>query len=86
MKCLTKNGVAICAALNLAEEMADLTPQAYSGKGMFGEQCVGVALESTSELFYLGRALHGIPELQAPRVDSLGRGFIAYWPACKVKT
>ena len=32
--------------------------RSYSGRGMFGEQCVGVSLESDRDLVRLGAVLH----------------------------
>lgn len=86
MKCLTKNGVAICAAINVSEEPVSLDLEPYSGRGMDGEQCVGVKLTRLSDLFYLGRCLSQLPDLPAPKTDQFGLIYIAYWPACKVKT
>jgi hypothetical protein len=58
--------------------------RAYSGRGMYGRQCVAVPLENLSELFQLGKALgRGAPE---PKTDSLGLGIIAYWPWFEVTT
>jgi hypothetical protein len=55
-------------------------PRGYSGRGMFGKICVGVSLESESELWTMAQELIDIDGLHAPHTDSLGRGIIAYWP------
>lgn len=58
-----------------AIKAADLRPRSYSGRGMYGERCVGVSLD------YLGQA-DGLP-LSGSRTDSLGLGIILYWPSAK---
>jgi hypothetical protein len=51
---------------------------------MFGARCVGIALDSDSDLWNIAqtfaRAELNVP---APLTDSLGRGIIAYWPSVK---
>lgn len=63
-----------------------LRPQAYSGRDMYGKQCVGVVVNSQDELwdlaFDLGRAQgEDGPKIPPPRTDDLGRKTIVYWPA-----
>ena len=62
-------------------------PRSYSGRGMYGRNCVGVDLNHTGDLFRLGIEMGEasvstgavLDSLQAPRTDSMGRGIIAYW-------
>jgi hypothetical protein len=58
--------------------------RSYSGRGMFGAECVGVDLESDVDLWDLATALAraGL-NIPAPRTDSMGRDIIAYWPSAK---
>ena len=48
----------------------------YSGRGMFGAKCAGIACDDS----------HGTIEeaasrgLRGAKVDQLGRGYIVYWP------
>lgn len=49
-----------------------LRPRSYSGRGMFGKECVGVSIDRLDDL-------DGLP-LKGVRTDSLGLGLIAYWP------
>jgi hypothetical protein len=63
-----------------ALQNAGYKPRSYSGRGMFGQTCVGVYLESESELWTMADELVDIDGLYAPRTDSLGLGIIAYWP------
>lgn len=55
-------------------------PRSYSGRGMYGESCLGVDLDGTYDLFTLGFAFGdaGI-EMPAPDTDGMGTGIIAYW-------
>lgn len=51
-------------------EDQDLAPRSYSGRGMFGDRCVGVAVRSPGDY-------------QLPpgwTMDQLGLGLIVYWP------
>lgn len=50
------------------------SPRSYSGRGMFGEYCIG-----TTE-FPTGKA---VTIAGRPCTDSLGRGTIYYWPSMK---
>lgn len=48
-------------------------PFSYSGRGMYGAECVAVAIdELNGDLRKLGGS--------APRRDSLGKKLVAYWP------
>jgi hypothetical protein len=50
---------------------AGLTPRSYSGRGMFGRECVGVSLDRGQELTV---------NAGTASWDQLGMGRIAYWP------
>jgi len=64
----------------------------YSGRGMYGKQCVGIVYDSPGELIRLGAliTLHpldywGVPrfelrDLQRVSIDSMGLSTVAYWP------
>lgn len=68
-----------------ALEDAGQEPRSYSGRGMYGDSCVGVTLDSDSELWELAQALaHADMDVPGPRTDSMGRSsIIAYWPSIK---
>ena len=51
----------------------------YSGRGMYGETCVGVVCPSASECIEEA-SLRGI---RGASVDNMGRDFIVYWPNIK---
>lgn len=63
---------------------AGFDPASYSGRGMFGKQCVSVqdvsawkiARELTCETY--DGEFEDLPE---PRQDQLGLGFVLYWPS-----
>ena len=68
-----------------AIEAAGFRPRSYSGRFMYGKQCLAVALNSPSDLFGIGMEVGSQhPEGWNPdrelRTDSLGSGIIAYWP------
>ena len=54
-------------------EDAGLEPQSYSGRWMYGQTCLGVAVGHPGDLTVLGR-------VPMPHTESLGKGIIAYWP------
>ena len=58
----------------------------YSGRGMFGDECVGVVLKDEGDLFTFARLLDDeLAELLGnPRWDSMGLREIAYWPKVTV--
>lgn len=71
-----------------ALETAGYEWRSYSGRGMFGRECVGVVLERDTDLFILGLSLgREFPEekFQSPAVDNMGTQMIAYWPQFQIK-
>ena len=56
----------------------------YSGRGMYGRQCLGVVVPNISALFTLGQMLAEHDWMGEPDTDSMGRSFIAYWPSVQV--
>jgi len=62
-------------------------PRPYSGRAMYGKQCVAVSGEETSE-WHLAIQMASwassydieMLDLPAPRTEQLGRSFIMYWP------
>lgn len=73
----------ICDNLDL--EYSSFT-NTYSGRGMYGNMCIGWDLDHLSELASLGIALAeilgdaGHDIARSVRTDSMGRGYIAYFP------
>lgn len=70
------------------------SPRAYSGRGMMGEECVAVDLDSAAELVALGMWLGGNGgdgddedfdpnDAAYPETDSMGRGIVVYWRNAK---
>lgn len=51
----------------------------YSGRGMYGATCYGIDCDSEADLLMAIGAV-GLPK---PKLDSMGLGIIAYWPAIK---
>ena len=69
-----------------ALEQAGSEPRSYSGRGMYGKQCVSVSGDNVSA-WEVARALWynnfeeddlDVPE---PRSDSLGLEIVLYWPS-----
>ena len=56
-------------------EASGFKPRSYSGRFMYGQECVGVSVQPTST----GDA-DSLP--RGNKVDSLGMGQIWYWPQC----
>lgn len=59
--------------------------QAYSGRGMYGKQCVGVTVDDDASMwdlaFDLGKAQgEDGDRIPGPRTDSMGLRMIVYWP------
>ena len=53
----------------------------YSGRFMYGEECLAVEIESIEQLFSLGALLYDHQEeLGSVKIDQLGLGYIAYFP------
>ena len=63
----------------LADELGGEVQLDYSGRGMFGAQCLGIVCEDSEEIIRnaLGR---GLPR---GKVDSMGKRKIVYWPEIK---
>jgi hypothetical protein len=72
-----------------AEIMEDDLRLDYSGRGMYGDKCVGIVVEDPSALieFVLALADSGTDTswLRNVRMDSMGMSTIYYWPSVSVK-
>lgn len=70
-----------------------LEARSYSGRGMYGAQCLGVDIGSWGEVMHITCALvaanvdvEDIKELgERMLYDNMGRGMIVYWPALKIE-
>lgn len=68
-------------------EDAGYEAQSYSGRGMYGKECVGVDVDDDTE-FAVDVMATAEPEdketvralLKASSVDQLGKGYIVYFP------
>lgn len=69
-------------------------PRAYSGRGMYGKRCVAIELTDQAELWKLAVDIGSTMEKvfsfswstitdirRPPKIDSMGRGIVAYWPS-----
>jgi hypothetical protein len=83
----------VVTAQHVIEALAgEFDVRAYSGRGMYGQQCVGVDTEGVGDLMKIAVLLvrHGIDPFDvaglgdALHTDSMGRGVILYWPSLKL--
>ncbi len=59
---------------------AGYEPFSYSGRGMFGAQCVAVTVpDLQGSMFKLGSSIGIGPS--TPRTDNLGHQYVVYWPS-----
>ena len=58
----------------------------YSGRGMYGDKCIGVVLKDEGDLFRFAGLLDDdfVELLGSPEWDSMGLREIAYWPRCTI--
>ena len=66
----------------------------YSGRGMYGGRCIGIVCDNPASVavdlgLTIGLRDGGVPEdvveaFRRPRVDSMGRRQIIYWPSLAV--
>ena len=65
----------------------EMEVRSYSGRGMYGDECVAVVMGDFNSTWTLALALadvnnghadlFGLPE---PRTDNMGLGMVLYWP------
>lgn len=66
----------------------------YSGRGMYGRNCIGIDVDTTGDVMKIaallidgGFSTDEIIELgEGMTTDSMGRGMIVYWPGIKLTT
>lgn len=79
----TTNADKIKVLREIADETGSDFEESYSGRGMYGAECVGITCDDPDEiLMKLGE--HGFKD--RPSEDSMGRQFILYWPRISVET
>lgn len=66
----------IAALEQTAEAVGGSVQREYSGRGMFGASCYGIACDSPTDCIEEAAA-RGV---RGAKVDQLGKGFIVYWP------
>lgn len=69
--------------------LAGYDVESYSGRGMYGAECISVQLDNTTELLEMGMRLSEVgadlDDIRGVRVDSMGQGLVVYWPRHKFK-
>jgi hypothetical protein len=81
------------AALEIAEiDWDDTTIRNYSGRGMYGDECMAVVLDGDRDTFALFAALgieldddEAIPMARSACQDSMGRSIVIYWPRLRLE-
>jgi hypothetical protein len=61
----------------------DGTLRPYSGRAMYGQECLGIDLDSEADAFRIALAIQSsdlADALSRPRYDSMGLGIIVYFP------
>lgn len=68
--------------VRVLSDLADFNVRAYSGRFMFGKECLAVSCRCHTDLIML--LAEEDPELLKtlgkPTLDDLGKGVICYWP------
>jgi len=78
-------------------EWMDLRPRSYSGRGMYGNECMGCSPDSSESTFAAEMIESAIDKFGSDSVevektielmkrtstDSLGLGWVCYWPGVK---
>lgn len=77
--------------LQQAFEMTDYRVRSYSGRGMYGRECLGVAIDNTITnciIDAIGAAIENdldvsvlLEEARDARQDAMGMSTILYWPS-----
>lgn len=65
----------------------EMEVRSYSGRGMYGKECVAVVIGGYTSAWTLALAIADVNGgnadlfgLEAPRQDSMGLGTVLYWP------
>lgn len=59
----------------------------YSGRGMYGKECLAIAIDGSQKFAAVGWACSQMPawlELGGVLEDSMGLGIVVYWPDVSV--
>lgn len=64
--------------LKEAIEAAGYTPRSYSGRAMYGRQCLGTTVPNVAQAI-IDIGAQGV-KFNAPRQDNMGLDYIIYWP------
>lgn len=70
------------------DEAVRITPD-YSGRAMYGAECLGLVTDAAGDVFAiiaeLARAGEDTDWARGARTDSMGRRMITYWPGVTVE-
>ena len=65
----------------IAEEVDGGVREDYSGRGMFGECCLGIVCSDANKCLEVA----GSKGIKGGKVDNMGLDYIVYWPNLKAK-
>ena len=68
---------------NLVSDIDGAELRSYSGRSMYGKQCLGIDMESMTDAFRFALSVEDsdlIYKLSQPVFDNMGRGIIVYFP------
>jgi len=73
----------------LEEHVSDVGGEmcSYSGRAMYGEECLGIELDDTADAFRLALLISDdnlAVALRSPKFDDMGKGIIVYFPDVEV--
>lgn len=58
-------------------EAAGIETRSYSGRGMYGKECLGAVAHSAEDVY----AECGRANIKSARTDSMGLSVVVYWPS-----
>ena len=73
---------AIDVVSKIAEKVEGSVREDYSGRGMFGEHCLGIVCSDGNRCLEIA----GSKGIIRGRLDSMGTSTIVYWPHLKTNT
>ncbi len=66
----------------ISDEVDGHVREDYSGRGMFGEHCLGIVCGNANECLEVA----GSKGIKRGRIDNMGRNMIVYWPHLKANS
>lgn len=79
------NADQIKTLINLASENEEeyIMSNSYSGRGMFGKECLSITINSRYDMTRFEETLTDLG-IYPGRTDSMGLGVVMYWPSTRI--